>query len=96
MDTIEALIATNDSAVKYATVIQERMLDSVRTLTEPLKKEVPKISSWLPINEADSARRLVEETFAFNARMLDLNKSFAVSLLDVLTPDATPAGTKKK
>jgi hypothetical protein len=96
MDTNEALIATNDSAIKYATVIQEKVLDSVRTLTEPLKKNVPTISSWLPINDADSARGVLEETFAFNARMLDLSKSFAVSLLDVLTPDPTPAAPKKK
>ena len=96
MDTIEALAATNDSAVKYATLVKEQVLDSFRSLTEPLKKDVPTVYSWLPVAESASARDLVEETFAFNSRMLDLNKSFAIGLVDVLTPNPAPAKSTKK
>ena len=95
MDTTEALAATNESAVKYATLVQEQVLDGFRSLTEPLTKDVPSISSWFPIAESASARELLEETFAFNSRMLELNKSFAMSLVDVLTPTSTAKSTKK-
>ena len=96
MDTIEAITAGNESAIKYVTAFQEQIVESLRTLAEPLKDAGPKVASWLPTAEPATARDLVEEAYSFNARLLDLNKAFAVSVLDVLTPTPAPVKSTKK
>ena len=96
MDTIEAITSGNESAIKYVTAFQEQIVEGLRTLAEPLKDAGPKVSSWLPTAEPATARDLVEETYSFNARLLELNKAFAVSLLEVLTPTPAPVKSTKK
>ena len=95
MDTIEAITASNESAIKYVTTFQEQILEGLRTVASPLKDAGPKVPSWLPTAEPATARDLVEETYSFNTRLLELNKAFAVSLLEVLTPVPAPAKSKK-
>ena len=96
MDTIEAITASNESAIKYVTAFQEQIVEGLRTLAEPLVQAAPKVASWLPTNEPAQARDLVDEAYAFNARLLKLNKAFTVSVLDVLTPETAPVKSTKK
>ena len=96
MDTIEALASSNESAIKYVTAFQEQIVESLRSLADPIKEAAPKGASWLPTAEPATARDLLEETYAFNAKILELNKAFAVSLLEVLTPATTPVKSSKK
>ena len=97
MDTIDALISSNETAVKYVTTVQEQILEGLRSLAETLTKAgTPALSGLLPTSEPAPARDIVEEAYSFNARLLELNKSFAINVLDVLTPASTPAKTTKK
>jgi len=74
-----------------------QILEGLRGLAESLNKSgTPAVSGLLPIGEPAPARDIVEETYAFNARLLDLNKAFAINVLDLLTPASTPAKTTKK
>ncbi len=95
MDTIDALISSNETAVKYVTTVQEQILEGLRGLAESLSKSGA-ASGLVPTTEPAPARDIVEEAYSFNAKLLELNKSFAISVLDVLTPASTPAKTTKK
>jgi hypothetical protein len=97
MDTIDALISSNETAVKYVTGVQEQILEGLRTLAESATKfENPALSGLLPTSEPVPVRDVVEEAYSFNARLLELNKAFAINVLNVLTPAATPVKTSKK
>ena len=97
MDTVETLSATTDSAVKYVTDLQERVLDSVRNLAESFNKDIsPTLATWFPAVEPARGREFVEESYAFNARLLELNKSFTIGLFDALAPESAPTKATKK
>ena len=95
METIDALVTSNETAVKYVTTVQEQILEGLRSLAESLNKSGA-AAGLVPTSEPAPARDIVEEAYSFNARLLELNKSFAINVLDVLTPVATPAKTAKK
>ena len=86
MDTIEATTGSNESAIEDVTAFQEQIIEGVRTVGEPLKDAGPKVPAWLPTAEPATAGNLVEETYSFITRLREVDKAFAVSLLEVLTP----------
>jgi hypothetical protein len=93
MDTIEAISSSNDSAVKYVTLLQERVLDGWRTLADSLQNDTaPALTTWIPGGQPDRSREVVEEAYSLNARLLEANKEFAFGLLDVFS--SVPNGTK--
>ena len=63
MDTIDALIASNETAVKYVTTVQEQILEGLRTLAESAPKFDEPVSGLLPTSEPLPTRDVVEEAY---------------------------------
>jgi hypothetical protein len=94
--TLEALSAANESTLKYVTSVQERILSAYRDLASSTKTDVPSsLTPWVSTPEPEATREVVEETFEFATKLLEANKSFALSLLEVSEPPVASKTAKK-
>jgi hypothetical protein len=97
MDTLEALVAANESTLKLVTAFQDQIIDSYKELSPAFQSSLPStLPAWVSAPEPQTTREVVEEAFSFRGRLLEANKAFALSLLDVWVPETTTATAKKK
>ena len=85
----ETVAAANATALEFITGLQTRIVDANTQLATALAGRTP---SWLPtakLPQAPNPRQLVEQGFAFRAKLLEANRNFSVGLLEAWA-DATP------
>jgi hypothetical protein len=95
MKTLDVLTAANENTLSYVTELQKGILESQRELLASAKSTSSTLSTAFPTAPpAPEGRALLEETFAFQAKLLDVQKDFALGLLDVWVQE--PAKSTKK
>ncbi len=95
MDTLEALSAANETTLTYVADFQKGILDRQREAWASAKSTTSALAGAFPAApQPIEGRGLLEETFAFQAKLLETQKDFALGLLEVWTPEA-PKPTKK-
>lgn len=96
-NTVQQTVASaNETALEFITGLQTRIVDANAQLAAAVAGRTPELPSWLPtaqLPQAPNPRQLVEQGFAFQAKLLEANRSFSVGLLDAWTdaPQQTPA-----
>ena len=82
----ETITAANERTVELVTAMQQNILEATKTHIAAVAgsaKEQPTWTAPEPIDAPDPAE-LIEETFKFQSRLLEVNRSFALALTDVL------------
>src|SRR3954451_10025302 len=78
----ESLAASNEAAIELITTMQEQILEATKSYVSAISDTSPEKLGWTAPDPADQpdAKELIEETFKFQSRLLEANKSFALSL----------------
>jgi hypothetical protein len=100
----QTVAAANDTALDVITGLQTRIVDANAQLAAVVAGRTPDLPSWLPaakLPQAPNPRRLVEQGFAFQAKLLEANRNFSVGLLEAWAeaapqPSATPTPKTSK
>jgi hypothetical protein len=88
--TVKDIIeSANDSTLGFITSVQDRIVDANKGIVSAVARRVPEPPSWLPTPKTPDAKVLIENSFGFQARLLEANRAFSVALVDVWAP-ATP------
>ena len=90
----ETLASSNEAALELIAGIQQRIVDAQKELASTvaqLMADVPKPDN----SDAADPTELVEESFAFQARLLEANKEFSLGLIEAWR-QATPTAAAKK
>jgi len=94
MSPVETLASLNERSLEALTTVQDGILEAYKTAAGYLPTDKIPTAPTLPFGPADVAG-FVKESFAFQAKVLEANKSFALGLLDVTPPaPATPKAAK--
>jgi len=78
------LTASNEAAIELITTMQEQVLEAAKTYVSAISDSSPEKLGWTapdPVDQPDP-KELIEETFKFQSRLLEANKSFALSLTE--------------
>lgn len=97
MDTLEALTAANESTLNIITAVQDQILETSKGLVPNVQNALkpPAVPSWVPVVGPQDARDLVAKAFEFQTQLLEADKAFTLSLLEVWAPKpATSAKAK--
>jgi hypothetical protein len=86
----DSLAASNEAALELVTSMQEQVLEATKSYVSAITDTSPdkdaslgKLGWTAPdAGEQPDARELIEETFKFQSRLLEANKSFALSLTE--------------
>jgi hypothetical protein len=92
----KSLTASNEAAIDLITTMQEQILEATKTYVSALSDSSPETLGWTapdPVEQPDP-KELIEETFKFQSRLLEANKSFALSLTETWGSLEQP-GTKE-
>lgn len=102
MTTIDKIAAANERTLELVTALQEKVLEATKSQITAAAGTVPDASTLTaPVSfDVPEAKELIEETFKFQSRLLEANKSFALSLAQTVTdsvpaPEAKTASPKK-
>ena len=82
----ETITASNDRTVELVTAMQQNILEATKTHIAALAESAKDQPSWTPPEPVDAPdpAELIEETFKFQSRLLEVNRSFALALTDAL------------
>jgi hypothetical protein len=94
MNVQELIGSANESALKLVSTVQERIVDANKGVASAVKDRMPETPSWLPTVETAEVKKLVKDSYAFQAKLLQKQTAFSVALVDAWTP-AKPAPVKK-
>jgi hypothetical protein len=80
----DRLSSVNERTLELVTSVQERILEATKSYVSAVSGVVPEAPSWLPSPPEDlpSAKDLLEETFNFQAQLLEANRSFSLALAE--------------
>jgi hypothetical protein len=93
----ENMASVNESTLELITSIQQRIVDAQKEFADAVAGLVPEVPSWVPtadLPEGPDAKELLEESFAFQARLLEANKQFSLGLLDAWSQTAPKPAAK--
>jgi hypothetical protein len=90
----ELIDSANESALGFVTSVQDTVLDANRAVASAVARIVPDPPSWLPNLDTPDVKKLVENGYAVQAKLLEKQTAFAVGLVDAWTP--AKAETTKK
>ena len=92
-NTVQQTVASaNETALEVLTGLQARVVDANAQLAAAVVGRTPDLPTWLPtgkLPQAPNPRQLVEQGFAFQAKLLEANRNFSVGLVEAWTA-ATP------
>lgn len=96
MDTLEAMTAANESTLNIITAVQDQILETSKGLAPNVQSALkpPALPSWLPVTGPQDARDVVAKAFEFQTKLLEADRAFTLSLLEVWAPK--PASGKSK
>jgi hypothetical protein len=94
MSPVDTLASLNQTSLEALTTVQNGIAAAYKRAARFLP------TSWIPATPLVPVTRgyvaqVIEESYAFQAKMLEANKSFAVRLLDTASPAPEPAKTAK-
>jgi hypothetical protein len=95
--TVKDIIeSANDSTLGFITSVQGRIVDVNKGIVSAVSRRVPEAPSWLPTPKNPDAKAIIEDSFGFQARLLEANRAFTVALVDAWAPATpTPATAKR-
>jgi hypothetical protein len=82
--TPNTLAASNEAALELVSQLQAQILEATKSYVSAISDTSPEKLGWTapdPAGQPDP-RELIEETFRFQSRLLETNKSFALSLTE--------------
>ena len=95
--TQEDITSVNDSTIDLIVRMQDRIVDAQKEFASTVAELVPDIPSVVPkVDRPDVAdpKSLVEQSFDFQARLLEANRNFSLGLIDAWA-QAVPKQTQK-
>jgi hypothetical protein len=97
MSTITDTVASvNESTLKALATVQEQILAANREAAALVAK-APAAPSWVPTPEpVVEVDQLVKQVYAFQAKTVEANKSFALALVDAWTPKPAAKASNSK
>jgi Lhr-like helicase len=89
----DRLSSANERTLELVTSVQERILEATKSYVSAVSGVVPETPSWLPSPPEDlpSAKDLLEETFKFQAQLLEANRNFSLALAEAWEEREKPA-----
>ena len=90
MNVQEIIGSANESALTFVSTVQERIVDANKAIASAVTGNLPDLPSWLPTVDSPDVKKLVEDSYAFQAKLLEKQTAFSVALVDAWTP-AKPA-----
>jgi hypothetical protein len=92
MNVQEIIGSANESALTFVSTVQERIVDANKAVASAVTGFLPELPSWLPTVDTPDMKKLVKDSYAFQAKLLDQQTAFSVALVDAWTPEkAAPA-----
>lgn len=96
MNVQEIIGSANESAITFVSTVQERIVDANKAVASAVTGYLPEVPSWLPTVDSPDVQKLVKDSYAFQAKLLDKQAKFSVALVDAWTPAKTAPATAKK
>jgi len=80
----DSLAASNEAAIELVTTMQQQILEATKSYVSAISDTTPDKLGFTAPGPADTAdpKEMIEETFRFQSRLLEANKSFALSLTE--------------
>ena len=94
MSPAETLESLNKTSLEAMTTVQDGIVAAYKGAASLLPTDWIPATPLVPLTRGYLAQ-VIEESYAFQAKVLEANKSFAVRLLDTASPAAEPAKTAK-
>jgi hypothetical protein len=92
MNVQEIIGSANESALTFVSTVQERIVDANKAVASAVTGFLPELPSWLPTVDTPDVKKLVEDSYAFQSKLLEKQTAFSVALVDAWTPEkAAPA-----
>ena len=95
MNVQEIIGSANESALSFVSTVQERIVDANKAVASAVTGNLPDLPSWLPTVDSPDVKKLVKDSYAFQAKLLDKQTAFSVALVDAWTPAKAAAPAKK-
>lgn len=103
--TIDRLTEAQDKVIETVESFQQPVVDAVRKAVELVEERVPELPTDTVTESLPAARDLVDNQFAFAARLLETSRQFTLAVIDAVepvtgkvvkaTPATKPRSTKK-
>jgi hypothetical protein len=89
----DRLSSVNERTLELVTSVQERILEATTSYVSAVSGVVPETPSWLPSPPGDlpNAKDLLDETFKFQAQLLEANRNFSLALVQAWQEGGKPA-----
>jgi hypothetical protein len=89
----DRLSSVNERTLELVTSVQERILEATTSYVSAVSGAVPETPSWLPSPPGDlpNAKDLLDETFKFQAQLLEANRNFSLALVQAWQEGGKPA-----
>src|SRR6476661_1029458 len=84
MDLQENMRAANQRTLEWVTSMHESILDATKSYVASFAKSAPEPPTWTEpqVASAPDLKQLIEDSYDFQARMLEENKKFSLALAD--------------
>ena len=96
MNVQEIIGSANESALTFVSTVQERIVDANKAVASAVTGNLPELPSWLPTVDSPDVKKLVKDSYAFQAKLLDKQTAFSVALVDAWTRKPAKAAPAKK
>lgn len=90
----ENMESANDSALELITNIQEGIIAAQKQFADAVTGLVPEVPTT-DLPDTPDAKELIEQTFAFQAKLLEANKAFSLGLIDAWTQTSPKSASTK-
>ena len=95
MNVRESLLEQNDRTLEWITSTHQSVLEATKSYVDSLVAIAPQEPATPPVDgEAPDPKLLIEDSFDFQARILDENRKFSLALADTWAA-AVPGRDKK-
>lgn len=84
MDLQENMRAANQRTFEWVTSMHQSILDATKSYVASFAKSAPEPPTWTgpPVAGVPDLKQLIEDSYDFQARMLEENKNFSLALAD--------------
>lgn len=96
MNMQEIIGSANESTLSFVSTVQKRIVDANKAVASAVTGYLPDVPSWLPTVDSPDLQKLVKDSYAFQATLLDKQAKFSVALVDAWTPAKTAPSTATK
>ena len=84
MDLQENMRAANQKTLEWVTSMHQSILDATKSYVDSVAKNAPEAPAWTEPQAANvpDIKQLIEDSYDFQARVLEENKKFSLALAD--------------